>query len=162
MVKLFSPVIAVLFALAATSGLAETRRTVPKSTQPAPSTRPADWNDARYHFRAEETSAIQQYYRAHPRPAPPDQGKKKKKKMPPGLIKKAERGGELPPGWQKKIARGEVMDPVVYRQSAPLPPELLRSLPPQPAGTVVVSVEGKIVRLVEATLTILDTFDLLR
>ncbi len=162
MVKRFSPAIALLFVLAATSGFAETRRVVPGSTQPAPSPRPADWNDARYHFRAEETSAIQQYYRAHPQPAAFDQGKKKKKKMPPGLVKKAERGGELPPGWQKKIARGEVIDPAVYRRSAPLPPELLRTLPPQPAGTVVVSVEGKVVRLVEATLTILDTFDLLR
>lgn len=83
------------------------------------------------------------------------------KTLPPGLQKKVERGRELPPGWQKKIARGEVLDARVYGHSRPLPPELLKRLPPQPSGTVVITVEGKVVRLIEATLTILDVFDLL-
>ena len=83
------------------------------------------------------------------------------KSLPPGLQKKVERGGELPPGWQKKVARGEVMDAEVYAHSRPLPPELLKRLPPQPRGTIVVTIEGKVVRLLEATLTILDVFDLL-
>jgi hypothetical protein len=37
----------------------------------------------------------------------------------------------------------------------------MKRLPPQPAGTIVITVQGKVVRLVEATLTILDVFDLI-
>lgn len=113
-----------------------------------------------YRLRPGETTAIRDYYRAHPTPAPEPQPVKNKR-IPPGLRKKVARGGQLPPGWQKKVARGEVMDRVVYEHSRPLPPELVKALPPQPQGTVIVTVEGKAVRLLEATLTILDVFDLL-
>lgn len=114
-----------------------------------------------YRVRTDEMTVVRDYYRAHPAPAPEPTAVRKKKKLPPGLRKKVARGGALPPGWQKKVARGEVMDPVVYEHSRPLPPEIVRSLPPQPPGTVIVTVEGKAVRLMEATLTILDVFDLL-
>lgn len=85
---------------------------------------------------------------------------KRQKALPPGLQKKAARGHELPPGWQKKVARGEVMPADVYRHSEPLPKDVLVKLPPQPSGTILVKVEGKIVRLVEATKTIIDVLDL--
>ncbi len=114
-----------------------------------------------YRVRADEVTAIRDYYRAHPASAPEPATGKKKKKIPPGLRKKVACGGALPPGWQKKVARGEVLDPVVYEHSRPLPPELVKTLPPQPQGTVIVTVEGKAVRLLEATLTVLDVFDLL-
>ncbi len=113
-----------------------------------------------YRVPQTEMTAIRDYYRVHPAPAPEPAPVKKQKKLPRGLQKKVARGGALPPGWQKKVARGEVMDPVVYEQSRPLPLELVRTLPPPPAGTVIVTVEGKAVRLLEATRTILDVFDL--
>ncbi len=113
----------------------------------------------RYRIPTDEVTAIRDYYRAHPE-QPPEPAPAKKKKLPPGLRKKVERGGELPPGWQKKVARGEVMDPVVYEHARPLPPVLVKTLPPPPPGTVIVTVEGKAVRLLEATRTILDVFDL--
>jgi hypothetical protein len=53
------------------------------------------------------------------------------------------------------------MDAQVYAHAQPLPVELARRLPPQPAGVVTVMLEGKAVRLAEATLTILDVFDVL-
>jgi len=84
----------------------------------------------------------------------------KNKSLPPGLAKKLERGGTLPPGWQKKVARGEVMDYEVYSQSLPLPEEILKKLPSGPDGTVLRKVGKKIVRLIEATRTIVDQFDL--
>lgn len=117
----------------------------------------------KYLFTPEETIVIRGYFRTNHSPAPAESphGGKKMKKLPPGLQKKVERGGELPPGWQKKIARGEVINAEVYARSRPLPPELLKRLPPQPRGTIVVTIEGKVVRLLEATLTILDVFDLL-
>jgi hypothetical protein len=82
------------------------------------------------------------------------------KALPPGLAKKAARGGALPPGWQKKIARGEVLPPAVYAQAQPLPEVVIRKLPPPPAGTILVTIDGKLVRLLEATHTILDVFEL--
>jgi len=115
-----------------------------------------------FRFTPSETAEIRAYFRTAPPPPPPGPPSgKPMKSLPPGLRKKVERGGELPPGWQKKVARGEVMDAQVYAHSRPLPPELARRLPPAPSGTIVVTVEGKVVRLMVATLTILDVFDLL-
>ena len=82
------------------------------------------------------------------------------KALPPGLAKKAARGGALPPGWQKKIARGEVLPPAVYAQAQPLPEVVIRKLPPPLAGTLLVTIDGKLVRLLEATRTIIDVFEL--
>jgi len=115
-----------------------------------------------FRFTPSETAEILAYFRTAPSPPPPGPpAGKPMKSVPPGLRKKVERGGELPPGWQKKVARGEVMETQVYAHSRPLPPELARRLPPPPHGTIVVTVEGKVVRLMEATMTILDVFDLL-
>jgi hypothetical protein len=87
-------------------------------------------------------------------------GKKgKEKSLPPGLAKKVERGESLPPGWQKKLVKGETMSAEVYRQCHTLPDEVVVRLPPPPSGTILVSFEGKVVRLARATLEILDVFD---
>lgn len=142
-------------------GRAAERRAPAGSRPAAEPTRLDERSLDRYRVRPDEVAAIRSYYQAHPAPAPEPAPAKKKKKIPRGLQKKVARGGELPPGWQRKIARGEVMDPVVYEHSRPLPPELVKTLPPQPQGTVIVTVEGKAVRLLEATMTILDAFDLL-
>jgi hypothetical protein len=86
--------------------------------------------------------------------------KVKKKSLPPGLAKKLARGGTLPPGWQMKVARGEVMDHEVYNNASPLPEELLRKLSSMPKGTVLLQVENKIVKVIEASRNIVDLFDL--
>ncbi len=108
-----------------------------------------------------ERDVINRYFSEHPEAL--SQGEpigRKEKKLPPGLKKKLDRGGQLPPGWQKKVARGEVMPLDVYYQSRPLPKEIIGILPPPPPGTVIVTLEGKVVRLLEATRTIVDVFDL--
>ncbi len=79
--------------------------------------------------------------------------------LPPGLAKKAARGGRLPPGWEAKCVRGETMPVEVYEEARPLPKELTVKLPVPPVGTVTVAVGGKVVRLLEATREILDVFD---
>ncbi len=79
--------------------------------------------------------------------------------LPPGLAKKVARGGKLPPGWQDKCTPGEIMPAEVYRECRPLPPELVVKLPAGPLGTVTVAVEGRVVRLLEATREILDVFN---
>lgn len=89
-------------------------------------------------------------------------GKKghKGKSLPPGLAKKAARGESLPPGWQKKVVKGEIMPLEIYRECHPLPDEVVVKLPPPPAGTILVTIEGKIVRLLQATREILDVFEI--
>ncbi|MBI2313688.1 MAG: hypothetical protein HYU77_14405 [Betaproteobacteria bacterium] len=114
----------------------------------------------KFSLTRDEQAAIAKYYKQYPARAQEPAPAKKQKQLPPGLKKKIERGGELPPGWQKKVARGEVMDPVVYRQARPIPADLIRILPPQPKGTTIIVVEGKAVRLWEATRTIIDVLDL--
>jgi hypothetical protein len=84
----------------------------------------------------------------------------KQKPLPPGLKKKVERGGELPPGWQKKMARGEVLPEDVYRYGQRLPGDVRRRLPRQPEGTDIIYIDGKVARVIEATRTIVDVFDL--
>lgn len=90
-------------------------------------------------------------------------GKKghKGKSLPPGLAKKAARGESLPPGWEKRVVRGQTMPTEVYRECHPLPVEVTQRLPAPPSGTVLVTIEGKVVRLAQATLEILDVFDIL-
>jgi hypothetical protein len=117
-------------------------------------------------FSAEEQQLIRSYFdQQHYEQAPADERKgrgkpKKKKKLPPGLQKKLERGGELPPGWQKKLARGEVLDGELYAASAPLPQDLLESLGSGPAGTEIRRIEDEVVRLIEASGVIVDILGL--
>lgn len=79
--------------------------------------------------------------------------------LPPGLSKKVARGGSLPPGWQKKCERGQVIPTEVFEHCRPLPPEVVAKLPPAPPGTVIVTIEGKVARILKATREVLDVFD---
>lgn len=66
------------------------------------------------------------------------------KQLPPGLQKKLARGGELPPGWEKKLRPGEPLDNDVYSAAnivAPLDQH----------GVITVEIEGRIIRLIEAS-----------
>ena len=86
-------------------------------------------------------------------------GSGKPKKLPPGLRKKLERGDELPPGWQMKVARGEVLDEHLYRQSHHLPRDVLRRMP-EIEGTSLRQIDDRVLRVQDATRTILDVFNL--
>ena len=81
------------------------------------------------------------------------------KKLPPGLQKKVDRGGTLPPGWQKKLAVGAVLDPEIYKQSKPLPEDILIQLPDIPENIEIVHLGNKIIRIIENTQEIVDIFD---
>ena len=107
-----------------------------------------------------ERQEIMRYYQDGSQAAPKGQRGQKSKGVPKGLQKKVAKGGDLPPGWQTKVAKGEVLDTEVYQHATPLPKELTMKLPPAPDGTVLVKVEGKVIRLYEATRTILDVFDI--
>lgn len=85
----------------------------------------------------------------------------KAKSLPPGLAKQVARGRELPPGWQKKCVRGEIMPLEVFEHCHPLPLDVLVKLPSPPHGTILVAIDGKVVRLAKATREILDVFEVL-
>ena len=70
--------------------------------------------------------------------------------LPPGLLKKAQKGKPLPPGWQKKIEVGERIDPQVFKREAVV------VVPEDGAGLLTVRIDGKLVRVAEKTLEIVD------
>lgn len=118
-----------------------------------------DWLDVKI-VTSDDKDTIKKYYRDDQQDYLKGKKGKKKKVLPPGLQKKVARGGDLPPGWQKKIARGEVIDAELYKHAVHIPDDLIKRLPPQPEGTALIKVKGKIIRVLEATRTILDVFDL--
>lgn len=73
----------------------------------------------------------------------------KEKSLPPGLQKKVARGGELPPGWQDKLIVGEYLDYDIYRRGRVV-------LPVGDSGMVTVEIEGRMIRLIEATREIVE------
>lgn len=64
--------------------------------------------------------------------------------LPYGLQKKLNRGQSLPPGWQKKLRVGSVLNVQIYRHG-----EIV--VPLDRHGLVVIRVEGKLIRLYQAT-----------
>jgi len=126
---------------------------------PAPETRPAKEPWVNVTISAQERQVIREYVVDHSDDDHPGKKGHKGKSLPPGLAKKAARGENLPPGWEKRVVRGQTMPTEVYRQCQPLPVEVTTRLPAPPAGTILVTIEGKVVRLAQATLEILDVFD---
>lgn len=66
----------------------------------------------------------------------------------------------LPNGWYTRIRRGCVMPYDIYEYREAVPQHVLVTMPPQPPGVVHIMVGGKVVRLMEATRTIMDVFDI--
>ena len=73
----------------------------------------------------------------------------KDKSLPPGLEKKMNRTGQLPPGWQKKLAVGERLDTQVYKNASIMDPG-------RNDGIVTVQIDGRVIRLIEATREIVE------
>lgn len=82
------------------------------------------------------------------------------KRLPSGLAKKLQRGGELPPGWQMKFQRGEVVDAETYRRAEKLPTELLSRITGREDAGELLQVGDRILRVSEGRGTILDVIDL--
>lgn len=108
-------------------------------------------------FKASEREIIIAYTKQHGG----DAKGKKGKDLPPGLAKKVARGGKLPPGWEAKVVRGQILAVEVFEQAHPLPRELTVKLPAPPVGTITIAIDGRLVRLLEATREILDVFEIL-
>lgn len=80
--------------------------------------------------------------------------------LPSGLKKRVAEGKGLPNGWQKKVVQGKILPKDLQLYARPLSAELMTELAPQPAGTQLVVLDGKVIRLLNATQTTLDLFDL--
>jgi hypothetical protein len=102
---------------------------------------------------------VREYYRD--REFDGDRNKKyKKKKLPYGLQKKLERGGELPQGWQNKVAKGEVLGGELLERSVRVPEELIRRLPELRDGSEYRRLGDKVVRVLGGNGTVVDVIDL--
>lgn len=105
--------------------------------------------DAAYQiFSSSEKDAIKGFYSVQ------------SQNLPPGLQKKVAKGGSLPPGWQKKVTKGQVIPSDIYRQAEPLPKDIMIQLPPLTAGTSIMKIDNRIVKVADATKTIIDVIDL--
>jgi hypothetical protein len=62
----------------------------------------------------------------------------------------------LPHGWQGMLQRGNRLPPNVYQAGRPLAPELVAQLPAGPRATMLIELDGKILRMFRPTRTILD------
>jgi len=69
--------------------------------------------------------------------------------LPPGLQKKVARGEPLPPGWQKKLKVGEPLSREVYSHREVV-------VPIDDEGLVTVRIEGKLIRLIDATREVVE------
>lgn len=79
--------------------------------------------------------------------------------LPPGLQKKVARGSKLPPGWQKKLQKGQRLPDSLYYNSQRLPSyEGIRPID----GVSDVIIDNEVVRVIDATQTILDVFGINR
>lgn len=119
--------------------------------------KPEPWVDVS--ITVHERQVIQGYVAGHVIEEKHPHKGKKPKGLPPGLQKKLDRGGSLPPGWENKFRKGDIVPVEVYEQCHPLPNEVMVKLPPQPPGTVIVTIGGKVGRILAATREILDVFE---
>ena len=76
-------------------------------------------------------------------------GKGMGKGLPPGLEKKAARGQPLPPGWQKKVEKGNILDRQIISHG-----EIVTPLDVH--GIITINLEGKVLKIHEATRKIID------
>lgn len=65
-----------------------------------------------------------------------------------------------PPGWYTRVRPGYVMPPDIYVYREPVPQYIMVNMPPQPPGVIHIMIGGKVIRLMEATRTIMDVFDM--
>ena len=105
-------------------------------------------NDAYQIFSKTEKDAIHGYYSMQ------------NQNLPPGLAKKVAEGGSLPPGWQKKISKGGVIPADIYKHAEPLPKDIILQLPPLAAGMSLMKIDNRIVKVADATKTIIDVIEL--
>ena len=76
------------------------------------------------------------------------------------MQKRVERDKPLPAGWEKRLRPGVRIDPQVYAYAQPVTREILQALPPQPGGTILVTIDGRLVRIARSSQIILDVFKL--
>jgi len=100
----------------------------------------------------QERQVIREYLNSFTRGKPP-------KVLPAGLARSGATRERLPSDWEKKLVKGQVLPAGIYRETSPLPKELASHLPPCPLGTVLVAIDGRIVRLGRANFEVLDVFD---
>lgn len=80
------------------------------------------------------------------------------KSLPYGLQKQQSRGKPLPPGWQRKMQKGDILSPDIYSRATPVRYDDYDRYHVGHDETAV-RIDGKVIRLLKATHTILEIVD---
>lgn len=99
-----------------------------------------------------EKTTLQHYYREH---YGPDQ----QRMPPPGLKETAHWGGQLPSNWRSRVTPQRMITTDVYSAAYAVPAEVMRELPPQPAGTFLIEVGNRIARVYNESRRVADFVD---
>ena len=99
-------------------------------------------NDRRYYYRDHDRE-LHDWYRVH------------SDRLPPGLAKR----DRLPPGLERQLIVRGTLPPGLRREMHPCPIEVVRYLPPPPAGYMHTIIGGHIVLVNRRTFFVLDIFN---
>lgn len=121
-----------------------------KAAHEEPHHRHHDDDRDRYRFSRDERQALHHYGRAH----------RDIESLPPGLRKQVARGKSLPPGWQKKLQIGHRLPDDLYHAGYPIPDDVYVNIGHGNHGYVDILIDNEVVRVLEATQTIIDVFRL--
>lgn len=109
-----------------------------------------DWRD--YRFSRDERDRLGRFYQRYPSHSD----------LPPGLRKKLARTGELPPGWRKKLQSGHRLSDDLRRFGYRLPNSYYGDGYRGGYGYSDYVIDNEVVRVLDATQTIIDIFQLTR
>lgn len=104
---------------------------------------------ARLRISAAEVALVRVWLQRHPQPVV-------MASAAPAASDAFDAPAPLPAGWQGMIQRGARLPPSVYTSGRRLPDELLAQLPPAPKATLLMVLDGKLLRMFRPTRTVLD------
>ncbi len=112
--------------------------------------------EAQGKFSTEERAVLENWQRGQADQRPSE------RRLPPGLQRKVDRGGELPPGWKKKLAVGERLPEEYETKTQSLPDEVIQRLPQSVEGTEILQIGDEVIRVMDNTREIVDILGLSR
>lgn len=67
---------------------------------------------------------------------------------------------KLEPNWQNSLNIGETLSDATFSYAQALPPALMQQMPNAPQGTLLITLQGKLLRVWLRTQTVIDVYDL--
>jgi hypothetical protein len=67
---------------------------------------------------------------------------------------------KLEQGWEKSLQRGYLLSDATFSYAQALPPTVMQQMPNGPAGTLLITLQGRLLRVDLRTQTVIDVYDL--